>query len=289
MAFFTGTSGYEYKFWGPCSPYVQNFYPTKSNHLRHYSAQLNSVEINATRYRRLKPKTCKKWKNTTPDEFHFTLKAPTYITHSKKLNGFREWWDGYQANIFELGEKFVCMLFQFPPAFKCTPANVAKLEVVQSIIPGDVDVAFEFRDTKWYDWKENKRLRSLFQAKNWAFVQLHVPEVRGESTNFGNLPGGVHRGVPRPDGGFEYYRFHGTISYSSGTYTSKVTSSLIRDDACRKRLCYFNNTDTWYHAPSGMEMLYTFLPRGLPHPSFICIRCNTSPKVVQYYTSVFVR
>ena len=89
-----GTTGYSYKFWGPaisnCKS-VNNYYRKgnyKQSWLKKYSADLQSVEINVTRYRKLTPKMCKTWLSNVPENFIFTIKIGTYITHNKKLCDF---------------------------------------------------------------------------------------------------------------------------------------------------------------------------------------------------------
>lgn len=243
-----GTSGYSYPYWGPhpTNPDIKNFYTvkTKTKWLEQYGAKLKSVEINCTRYRKLTPKMCKGWIEKVPEDFTITIKASTYITHDKKLCDFKKWWEEFYPCVVVLGNRFCSILFQFPPVFKKTPANLLKLKTVKKIIPSNVKCAFEFRDTSWYDPCEE--LKKLF-VDCWTQVILTVPEIRHqEKFNFGNLPGGTHIGILNPN--FTYFRFHGTTDYSSGTYGPNRLIDIIDiintiDPKC---LCaYFNNVDTW--------------------------------------------
>lgn len=261
-----GTSGYNYKFWGPCtvdkSIKTDSYYPTTNSKkwLERYARDLNSVEINCTRYNKLKPESCLNWVRQTPENFTFTIKAPLHITHYKKLNDFSEWWLSFQPCIYALGKKFKCILFQFHPNFKCSEKNIEKLKTVKKVIPVDVKCAFEFRDLAWYNPSPpvSADLMDLF-TDNFCQVVLIVPEVRNQDNNFGNLPGGIHIGITNPS--FIYFRFHGTFDYSCGTYAEKLDEYIailesMRDSQKFKRetVCvYFNNTDTWTLLPFSSQ------------------------------------
>ena len=221
MSINVGTSGYSYKFWGPIKNSkglkCDSYYPTtvSKNWLKKYSQDFKSLEINSTRYSTLKPSSCEKWASIVPEDFTFTIKAPLFITHQKKLNDFEDWWNKFKPCIDALGKKFLCLLFQFPPKFYCTKSNIEKLQNIKRILPYDIKCAFEFRDNEWY----NEPLNELFK-NNWTQVINVVPELRNEDANFGNLSGGIHIGVINPT--FIYIRFHGTTGYSCGTYNKKL-------------------------------------------------------------------
>ncbi|HEV2686044.1 MAG TPA: DUF72 domain-containing protein, partial [Actinomycetota bacterium] len=75
---FVGTSGFAYKEWKP------EFYPADlkaAEMLSFYSRRFNSVEINNTFYKMPTEKVLAQWREQTPEEFSFTLKAPQRITH----------------------------------------------------------------------------------------------------------------------------------------------------------------------------------------------------------------
>ncbi len=78
---FIGTSGWNYKNW------KNDFYQAvpQKKWLSHYASRFNSVEVNATFYRGLKPSTYEKWLQETPQDFCFVIKGSRYITHIKRL------------------------------------------------------------------------------------------------------------------------------------------------------------------------------------------------------------
>lgn len=248
-----GTSGYSYPHWGPSTNnLVSNFYPTKnSGHkwLLHYKDNLldshnnklvSSVEINSTRYQKLKPSTCASYRQIRG--MSFTLKCPTYITHSKKMNDFEEWWLEFYPNIQALGDSFGCLLFQFPPKFKYTEKNMNKLlEAGEVLSDYDVRCAFEFRDPGWY--QDIPELKQLLENDNLCIASIHVPELRGvDGANFGELAEGLWSSPIHSS--WCYYRFHGTSDYSAGTYGYDLLKKLLsnKNGDC---YIYFNNVDTY--------------------------------------------
>jgi uncharacterized protein YecE (DUF72 family) len=253
MSIHIGTSGYSYKFWGPSASdkniKTDSYYPTTNSKtwLKRYASDLKSLEINCTRYCKLKPSSCVKWAETTPKDFTFTIKAPMYITHNKKLNDFSKWWNDFNPCVKALGKKFKCILFQFPPSFKCTSKNIEKLKTVKEIVPNNIKCAFEFRDLEWFT---SNNLTGFF-TENFTQVFVVVPEIRHLDTNFGNLPGGIHIGEINPS--FIYIRFHGTYNYSCGTYAEQLQeyANIINETKIDNSVvfAYFNNTDSWTMMP----------------------------------------
>ena len=77
-----GTSGWHYKHWiGPVYP--RDMGP--STFLDFYAQQFRSVEVNASFYKLPLAATLEKWREATPSDFVFAVKASRYLTHRKKL------------------------------------------------------------------------------------------------------------------------------------------------------------------------------------------------------------
>jgi uncharacterized protein YecE (DUF72 family) len=82
-----GTSGWNYDHW------KEVFYEKrcpKSQWLKFYTTYFNSVEVNATFYRSMSHKTYETWRQNTPQEFIWSVKANRYITHIKRLKDIAE-------------------------------------------------------------------------------------------------------------------------------------------------------------------------------------------------------
>ncbi len=98
--FFAGTSGWAYPSWKP------DFYPEKlpqKNFLKHYSTQLNTVEVNFSFRQLLKETTIQKWIAESPDGFRFGVKAHQVITHIKRLKDSEEFVKRFLGTIEGLG------------------------------------------------------------------------------------------------------------------------------------------------------------------------------------------
>src|SRR5688572_26490072 len=104
-----GTSGFSYKEWKPI------FYPedlSDKQFLQYYSTRLNSVEIDYTFYRMPSEKTIESWKNATPENFRFTLKASQQITHRQRLKVPSETLDYWLSVVPGLEQRLGLVLYQ---------------------------------------------------------------------------------------------------------------------------------------------------------------------------------
>ena len=79
---FVGVGGWNF------APWRGSFYPQglpQAKELHHASRELTSIEINSTFYGLQKPATFQKWHDETPGEFVFSVKAPRFVTHRRRL------------------------------------------------------------------------------------------------------------------------------------------------------------------------------------------------------------
>ncbi len=77
-----GVGGWTYE------PWRGTFYPEdlpQKRELEHASRHLTSIEINGTYYGSQKPATYAKWRDETPDDFVFSLKAPRFAMNRTVL------------------------------------------------------------------------------------------------------------------------------------------------------------------------------------------------------------
>jgi uncharacterized protein YecE (DUF72 family) len=154
MAFWVGTSGYNYPEW------KGSFYPEKfpaAKMLAFYAERLTTVEINYTFYRVPNTKILGGWDRETPPGFRLTLKAPKRITHIAKLRDCADLTEYFLKTAATLGQKLGAILFQLPPYFR---KDLAVLDEFLKLLPGGTCAAFEFRHASWMDPEVFARLKS---------------------------------------------------------------------------------------------------------------------------------
>ena len=180
-----GTSGWHYNHWrGP-------FYPAKypaSQMLEFYFQSFDTVEINNSFYRLPKPETFACWRESTPRNFLFSVKASRFITHNKKLKDPQNALENFLPRAEVLGGKLGPILFQLPPSWR---VNLERLEEFLSVLPKSNRYAFEFREPSWLSEDVYRILRSYNAAfciyelarfhtpfvltADWTYVRLHGP------------------------------------------------------------------------------------------------------------------
>jgi uncharacterized protein YecE (DUF72 family) len=82
-----GVGGWTYE------PWRGVFYPAglpRKGELEFASRRLSSIEINGTYYSTFKPASWAKWREETPEDFVFSVKASRYCTNRKELSGAGE-------------------------------------------------------------------------------------------------------------------------------------------------------------------------------------------------------
>jgi uncharacterized protein YecE (DUF72 family) len=108
-----GIGGWTYE------PWRNNFYPAGLAHgkeLGYASRQLNAIEVNGTYYSTFKPPTFAKWRDETPDNFVFSLKASRFTTNRRVLAEAGESIARFVGSgISELGNKLGPIVWQFMP------------------------------------------------------------------------------------------------------------------------------------------------------------------------------
>ena len=116
-----GVGGWTYE------PWRNNFYPHGLKHddeLAHASRRLTSIEINGTYYRLQTAASFAKWRDATPDDFVFTVKASRYSTNRKVLGEAGESIDKFFASgLAELGPKLGPVVWQFAPTKAFDPVD----------------------------------------------------------------------------------------------------------------------------------------------------------------------
>jgi len=234
-----GTSGWHYPHW-------ENgvFYPpglARTSQLSFYAQHFKTVELNASFYHLPRPKTFEGWRQKTPDDFVFAVKASRYISHVKRLRDCQEPWEKLSSAAKELGEKLGLILFQLPPSLEVSPR---RLEAFLRLLPEEPRYSFEFRHASWL-------CDGVYDILRSQGVALCIPDSPG-------MPKSLEVTAP-----FVYVRMHGSAS----PYGSKYTDEELEQWAGRikgflKRglevYVYFNN-DAYGYALQNAEKLEQLL------------------------------
>lgn len=280
-----GISGWRY------TPWRDNFYPKglrQKDELHFASRAVNSIEINGSFYGLQSPQRYGNWYADTPDNFVFSVKAPRYVTHIKRLRDV----EIPIANFFasgplQLKDKLGPILWQFPPSFKFNPEL---FDSFLALLPTDTQAAHRMAghhnsEVKQPDTEtpEKNHLRHCVEIRNESFrtdefikllrhykVALVIADTAGRWPQLEDITSD-----------FIYMRLHGdTELYNSGYSDSALERwyqrmhrwsqgsqpddpKLVSDQApparkSRDLFCYFDNTDKLWAPHDARKILTKF-------------------------------
>jgi uncharacterized protein YecE (DUF72 family) len=230
-----GTSGFHYRHW------VGPFYPEKtptSKMLEYYIRHFDTLELNNSFYRLPTVSAFECWRDCTPKDFVFAVKASRFITHNKKLKDPENAIENLLPRAENLGRKLGPVLFQLPPRWA---VNIERLENLLAILPREHRYAFEFRELSWLTPQVNRVLERF----NAAFC---IYELAGYHTPF----------LETAD--FVYVRLHGP---AAGKYQGSYSEEKLREWACRIEkwathmkavYVYFDNDQVGYAAQNALAL-----------------------------------
>lgn len=122
------------------APWRDNFYPAglaQHRELAYASRALTAIEVNSTYYSSQKPATFAKWRDETPDDFVFSLKASRYATNRRVLAEAGESVDRFvNSGIAELGPKLGPIVWQFATTKAFDPVDFGAF---LALLPPSVD------------------------------------------------------------------------------------------------------------------------------------------------------
>lgn len=128
---FIGVGGWSF------APWRGNFYPAglpQARELAYLGSQLNSVEINSTFYGLQKPATFERWRDATPDDFRFAVKAPRFVTQRRDLTTASDSIARFlDSGVMRLGPKLGPINWQLAPGKRF---NAEEIEGFLSLLPG---------------------------------------------------------------------------------------------------------------------------------------------------------
>ena len=284
-----GISGWQYAGWRG------NFYPTKLAHaheLEFASRAVQSIEINGTHYSLQKAASFRRWRDSTPDDFVFSVKGPRFLTHMLRLEGDRlrtATANFFASGLLELGPKLGPILWQFPARLKFKPDV---FESFLQALPRDTGAAARLathHDSRVKDpavTTDRKRpVRHAFEIRHPSFCdEAFIRLLRRHdaalvvSDAVADWPF-----VEDVTASFVYLRLHGPESLYGGRYSDKalncwarrittwadggepadahrISSRPPRKRSSRDVFCYFDN-DQKVRAPFDAQRLMERLVR----------------------------
>ena len=229
-----GCSGFHYKDW------KETFYPKgvpQRLWFEYYCQHFDTLELNVTFYRFPDLPVFKGWYQRSPANFYFSVKAPRLITHYKKLNECEKIIEHFYQTVKEgLKEKAGAFLFQFPPSFHFSKANLDK--IIKSLNP-DFPNVVEFRHSSW--WNDE------------AYRELGKNNITFSGMSHPRLPETIIE-----NNSLLYYRMHGVPelyrSLYSTEYLKEFVNKVLTFRKTKKVFVYFNN-DIGCHAIKNAQAL----------------------------------
>jgi uncharacterized protein YecE (DUF72 family) len=234
-----GTSGYVYRHWRKGV-----FYPLGlkiRDELAYFAARFPTVELNNPFYRLPTEAMFDRWRQATPDEFLFAVKASRYITHIKRLQDVADEVALFMERALRLGPKLGPVLFQLPPNQQL---DLIRLRTFLALLPPGQRWVLEFRHPSWHT-------PDVYRMLNDFQVALCIP-----------VGGGLHpdRITTAP---FTYIRMH-RGQEPAGGFTPEEIRIWARQVAAlatanKEVFVYFNNDwEGW--AIRDAEALNRLLP-----------------------------
>ena len=194
------------------------------------------MELNNPFYRLPTPEMFLRWRDSTPPDFRFPVKASRYITHIKRLRDV-----GAELALFleladHLGPKLVPRLFQLPPTQQL---DLGRLSQFLALLSGARQWVIEFRHPSWHT-------DQVYQLLTDHHVALCIP-----------VGGGLYpdRVTTAP---FTYFRMHWGQEPGGGFTEDEITSwagqiSALRS-AGKEVYVYFNNDWGGYATRDAMRL-----------------------------------
>lgn len=157
--------------------------------LEDYAKHFPVVEMDTSFYAIPPEKNILSWIEKTPDRFRFFPKAYKAMTlHADYKEDFDSLEDLFKTfketfNPMIARGKIHSFLFQFPPNFDCSKANVNYLRYVRQEM-GQLPVAIEFRHPSWFEEGMADKTLEFLADQNFINVVVDQPQTPSISVPF---------------------------------------------------------------------------------------------------------
>jgi uncharacterized protein YecE (DUF72 family) len=289
-----GISGWTY------APWRGTFFPhglRQNRELAYAAEHVTTIEINGTFYSLQRPSSYRTWYDQTPDGFIFSVKAPRYITHLKRLKDVvAPVANFFASGVLRLNEKLGPILWQLPPTTRFDRDRLAEFFNLLPRSTREAGILGRHHDHRlkaraWLRTDKNRPLRHALEVRHPSF---ETPEFIALLREHGIAlvvadTAGKWPLIREVTADFVYVRLHG----DQELYASGYSDEVLRDWARRIRswsmggdafdattlgpvmerrpggrdvFVYFDN-DVKTHAPFDAMKLNHLLALGPPAPS----------------------
>jgi len=205
--------------------------------LEFYIRHFDSVEINNSFYRLPSEDALEDWRDSTPPDFLFALKASRFITHNKKLNDPQSALEKFFPRVEILGRKLGPILFQLPPSWNVNPE---RLEAFLRMLPKRRLYVFEMRNHAWH----TEAIYETLRVHNAAFCIFDLAGFQAPLEITAD---------------FTYVRLHGPLGPYQGSYPEAALRIWAeRVQKWRRKLkgvyIYFDNDQQAFAARNALEL-----------------------------------
>ena len=215
---------------------VADQFPAEGSSLARYAAILNGVEINSSFYKTHKLDTWRRWADSVPESFRFSVKLPKRISHELRLVEAEGVFDDFLIDVPLLGAKLGPLIVQLPPSLVFEPETTgAFLAHVRDAYKGRLVI--EPRHPSWVSVPASASLETHDVTRIFA----DPAPVPNDGRN----------------AGFQYLRLHGTpkIYYSAYDRESLIQFAAKLRGADTDSWCIFDNTASGAALKNALELM----------------------------------
>ncbi len=197
-------------------------FPGEGTHLERYAPRFNAVEINSSFYRPHRRATYRRWADSVPADFRFSVKLPKSITHEHRLKEGEDLVERFSGEVAGLGDKLGVVLIQLPPSLAFSGEAAVFLRRLRAHF--DAALALEPRHKSWFE----PAVEDLLAESGIARVAADPARFAG-----GGGPGG--------DRTTAYFRLHG----SPRIYYSRYDAAALDAWSRKARAAAEAGAQTW--------------------------------------------
>lgn len=151
--------------------------------LRQYAKHFPVVEVDSTFYAIQSKERFSKWLADTPESLHFVVKAYQGMTGHQRgptvpASETNEMFGAFRQMLEPVMEtgRLTAALFQYPPWFDCTAANVRILRETKARMNG-IPCALEFRHQSWFTQEYCEKTLDFMRQEQWMHSVCDEPQA----------------------------------------------------------------------------------------------------------------